>query len=206
MTETPSDARVDSGRERVIDLSFAPGRRESWDRPAWVVYLWGLVELAVLRSALQVSSGLRVAALRRFGATIGEGVLLRPGLRVRFPWKLRIGDHSWIGEDVWLHNQDEVVIGRDVVVSQQTFVTTGTHAFRHDMALATRPVVIEDGAWVTARCTVLAGSRIGRSALVVPCTVVSGQVPAGAMWGTLDGRGRVIGRRFPDAPSPARPR
>lgn len=196
MSTSRPDAVASPPGERVIDLSRAPGRRESWDRPAWVVYLWGLVELAVLRNPVQVSSALRTHALRLFGAHIGDGVLLRPGLRVRFPWKLRIGDSSWIGEDVWLHNQDELTIGRDVVVSQQTFVTTGTHAFRDDMALTTRPVTIEDGAWVTARCTVLAGSRIGRSAVVVPATVVSGSVPPGSIWATADGRGRVVGRRF----------
>ncbi len=183
-----------TGTEQVIDLSAAPGRRESWDRPAAVVYLWGLVELAVLRNPLQVSSRLRVAALRAFGATVGAGVVLRPGMRVRFPWKLRIGPRSWIGEDVWLHNQDSLRIGSDVVVSQDSFLTTGTHAFRTDMALVTRPVVVEDGAWLTARCVVLGGSRVGRSALVLPGTVVSGEVPAGAMYGAPPAQ--VVGQRF----------
>ncbi len=185
----------------VIDLSGAPGHRESWDRPVWVVYLWGLVEVVALRNPLQVSSRLRVAALRAFGAHIGDAVVLRPGLRVRLPWKLRIGDRSWIGEDVCLHNQDRLDIGCDAVVSQQSFVTTGTHAYAADMALVTRPVVIEDGAWVTARCVVLAGSRVGRSALVLPATVASGAVPAGAMFGGGGGRARVVGHRF-DRPRP----
>ena len=83
---------------------------------------------------------------------------------MRFPWKLVIGDRSWIGEDVWLHNQDRLTIGSDAVVSQGAFVTTGSHAHRRDMALITKPVVIEDGAWVTARCVILGGSRIGVSA------------------------------------------
>lgn len=192
---TAGEAPLPRG-EPVIDLSRAPGRHESWDRPAPIVYLWGLVELAVLRNPLQVSSRLRVAALRAFGATVGDGVVLRPGLRVRFPWKLRIGSRSWVGEDVWLHNQDTVDIGADVVVSQDSFVTTGTHAFRGDMALVTRPVAIEDGAWVTARCTVLGGSRVGRSAVVLPGTVVSGEVPANTLYGPA--RAGVVGQRFAD--------
>ncbi|MCW2576252.1 MAG: acetyltransferase [Modestobacter sp.] len=179
---------------RVIDLSAAPGSGETWDAPAWKVYAWGLVELLLVSNPWQISSRLRRAALVAFGARIGDGVLLRPRLRVRFPWKLTIGDRSWIGEDVWLHNQDQLTIGSDAVVSQGTFVTTGSHAHRRDMALITSPVVIGDGAWVTARCVVLGGSRIGVSALVTPNTVVSGEVPDGMVYGTA--AGTVLRPRF----------
>lgn len=81
------------------------------------------------------------------------------------------------------------------MLSQGTFVTTGSHAYRRDMALITRPVVIEDGAWVTARCVVLGGSRIGISALVTPGTVVSGDVPDAMVYGQQIGA--VLRPRFP---------
>jgi putative colanic acid biosynthesis acetyltransferase WcaF len=187
---------------RVIDLSAAPGAKESWDAPAWKVYAWALVELALVSNPWQISSRLRRAALVAFGARIGSGVLLRPRLRVRFPWKLTIGDRSWIGEDVWLHNQDQLTIGSDAVVSQGTFVTTGSHAHRTDMALITRPVVIDDGAWVTARCIVTGGSRVGVSALVTPGTVVSGEVPDGMVFGSPGGT--VLRPRFPSDGVPTR--
>ncbi|MCY1239230.1 colanic acid biosynthesis acetyltransferase WcaF [compost metagenome] len=99
-------------------------------------------------------------------------MIFRPGARVKFPWKLSVGNRCWIGEDVWIHNQDNVGIGDDAVVSQGVFITTGSHAHRRDMALLTRPVVIEDGAWVTTRSSILGGSTIGRSALVSPNSVV----------------------------------
>lgn len=184
---------------RVIDLSKVPGKREAWDRPSWVIYLWALCELLLITNPFQISSGLRVRMLRLFGAKIGEGVILRPRIRVKFPWKLSVGARCWIGEGVWIHNQDHIEIGSDVVVSQESFLTTGTHAFRSDMALETRPVVIEDGVWITSRCMVLAGSRIGRSAVILPNTVVRGEVPAGTVFGTPSGK--VIGRRFNDLPT-----
>jgi len=184
---------------RVIDLSKAPGEREAWDRPTWVVYLWALCELVFVTNPFQASSQLRVRVLRLFGAKIGDGVIMRPRLRVKFPWKLEVGARSWIGEGVWIHNQDRVKVGSDVVVSQDSFLTTGTHAFRSDMALETKPVVIEDGVWITTRCVVLAGSRIRRSALVLPNTVVRGEVPAGTLFGTPSGQ--VVGQRFDDRPA-----
>jgi putative colanic acid biosynthesis acetyltransferase WcaF len=175
----------------VIDLSKAPGERQAWGRSALIVYLWGIAELLFITNPWQISSGLRVRVLRLFGAEIGRGVIFRPRTRVKFPWKLHVGDRSWIGEGVWFHNQDHIYVGHDVVLSQETFLTTGSHAHRRDMALITRPIYIEAGAWVTTRGIVLGGSRIGRSALITPGTVTTGEVPANTIW-----NGSAVGPRF----------
>lgn len=179
---------------KIINLRKAPGAREAWDRPKPVIYSWALLETILVRSAWQPSSSIRVKLLRAFGAQIGDGVIIRPGVRVKFPWKLSVGDGSWIGEDVWIHNQDQVEIGHDAVVSQGSFITTGSHAFRDDMALITKPVTIGSGAWVTSRCIVLSGSDVGESALILPGTVVRGDVPAGSLFGAPPAA--VVGERF----------
>lgn len=182
--------------ERVIDLSRAPGERAAWNRPVWVVYAWGVCELLFVTNPWQISSSLRVAVLRLFGARIGTGVVFRPRTRVRFPWKLEIGDRSWIGEGVWFHNQAHISVGSDVVISQETMLTTGSHAVHRDMALITRPIRIGDGAWITTRCLVLGGADVGTSAVVQPYTVVRGAVPASVIWGALPGsEPGVVGER-----------
>lgn len=179
-----SEGRENQEKLRVINLLDAPGDRKVWGRPAWLVYLWGLIEAIVVTNPLQVSSRLRVAVLRLFGAEIGADVVFRPRTRVKFPWKLRIGDRSWIGEGVWIHNQDYVSIGSDSVVSQETFITTGSHDYRSDMALTTLPVVIDDGAWITSRCIVLGGSHLGASSVVTPNSVIRGSIKPGTVSGT----------------------
>ncbi|MFD6029751.1 putative colanic acid biosynthesis acetyltransferase WcaF [Cellulosimicrobium aquatile] len=178
---------------RVVPLSEAPGEKTSWGRPGALVYLWGAAELLFVSNPWQISSRLRVAVLRAFGAHIGEGVVFRPRTRVRFPWKIHVGANCWIGEGVWIHNQDDVWIGHDAVLSQDTLVTTGSHRHRTDMGLVTAPVHVGPGAWVTARCVVLGGTRIGRSALVTPGSVVRGEVPDGGVW---DGRSLSDRTRF----------
>jgi putative colanic acid biosynthesis acetyltransferase WcaF len=85
------------------------------------------------------------------------------------------------------------------VISQGSFVTTGSHRYATDMALVTRPVTIADGVWVTARCVLLSGTRIGTSALVLPGTVVRGEVPAGMLYGGCPPH--VVGERFLPASS-----
>lgn len=190
------DGLGDDDQVRIINLAMAPGERSAWDRPKWVVYLWSICELLVVTNPWQVSSGIRVLMLRLFGAEIGHGVIFRPRTRVKFPWKLHIGDRSWIGEGVWLHNQDHVYVGNDVVLSQEAFITTGSHAHRDDMALVTKPVIIEAGAWLTTRTLVLGGSRIGLSALISPNSVVgpNQNVPANTVAG--GNPCREIGPRF----------
>lgn len=170
---SPADSDVP-----VIDLSQAPGEGEAWSRPKWMIYLWSATELVLITNPWQISSGLRTKALRAFGAKIGDGVIIRPRTRIKFPWNLEIGDRSWIGEGVWIHNQDQVTIGHDAVVSQETFITTGSHAHRTDMGLITRPVTIEDGAWVTSRCMILGGCVIGKSSIISPNSVVNENVPS----------------------------
>jgi putative colanic acid biosynthesis acetyltransferase WcaF len=182
----------------VIPLRQAPGERSAWGRSAFTVYLWGLCEWLFVTNALQVSSRVRVWMLRRFGATIGTDVVFRPRTRVKFPWKLTIGDDCWIGEGVWIHNQDEVTIGADVVISQESMLTTGSHAHRSDMALVTAPIFVEDGVWITSRCLILGGATIGRSALVAPMSVVSGHVAAGRI--VRGNPAADVGARFRERP------
>lgn len=123
----------------------------------------------------------RVAVLRAFGSRIGSGVNLRAGVRVHWPWKLEIGDDSWIGERVWLLNLEPIRIGSDVCVSQAAFLCTGSHdrrspSFEFDNA----PIVVEDGAWIAARATVLRGVTVGADAVVGATSLVSADVAPGA--------------------------
>jgi putative colanic acid biosynthesis acetyltransferase WcaF len=178
----------------VIDLSKAPGERAAWDRPAWQVYLWAACERLFVTNSWQISSGLRIRVLRAFGAEIGEQVVFRPRTRVMFPWKLHIGARSWIGEGVWFHNQDQIYVGHDVVISQDTFLTTGSHDHRRDMALITRPITIEEGTWVTSRCIITGGVKVGRSALIRPMTLVSADVPPNSVYPSASDEAEL---RFP---------
>jgi putative colanic acid biosynthesis acetyltransferase WcaF len=198
-----SQQRLDPERIPVINLADAPGEHAAWDRPKFVVYLWAVFELLFITNAWQISSRLRVHILRLFGAEIGNDVIFRPRTRVKFPWKLHIGDRSWIGEGVWLHNQDHIYIGHDVSISQETMLTTGSHAHRRDMALLTRPITIEPGVWITSRCMVLGGASIGRSALVRPMTTVSGNVSANSI--VSGPNAEFVGIRFPSPSTQSEP-
>lgn len=168
---------------QVIDLSKAPGAKESWDKPRIVVYLWFIFEYLFVTNSLQISSKIRISVLRLFGAKIGSNVIFRPRTRVKFPWKLEIGDGTWIGEGVWFHNQDQIKVGSNVVISQETMLTTGSHALRRDMGLITSPIIVESGVWITSRCLVTGGVTIHTSAVITPMSVVRKSIGPGEVWG-----------------------
>lgn len=125
---------------------------------------------------------LRIALLRAFGATVGQGVLVRHRVRVHWPWKLTVGSNSWIGEGAWLLNLEPIVLGADVCISQDVLLCTGSHD-RHSPTFEfdNGPIIVEDGVWVAARATVLRGVTIGRGAVVGAGTVVTRDVPADAV-------------------------
>ncbi|MGU3497932.1 putative colanic acid biosynthesis acetyltransferase [Mycobacterium sp. C31M] len=123
---------------------------------------------------------LRIALLRLFGAQIGRGVLLRHDVKIHWPWKLEIGDHTWVGEGTWILNLEKVTIGSNTCVSQDVLLCTGSHdrrspTFEFDNA----PITIGDSVWVAARATVLRGVQIGDGATIGATTLVTRSVQPG---------------------------
>lgn len=109
----------------------------------------------------------RIWALRLFGARVGRGVVVKPGVRVKFPWRLTIGEHTWIGEDVWIDNLAPVTIGTQVCVSQGAYLCTGSHDWSSErFELITRPIGIRDCAWIGARAVLGPGVIVGEGAVL----------------------------------------
>lgn len=136
-------------------------------RPAMVEALWIVVQEALLRSFLPGSAHRRLL-LRMFGARIGRGVVIKPRVRVKFPWKLEVGDHSWIGEGVWIDNLAPVRIGSNCCVSQEAYLCTGSHDWsKPTFDLIVQPIELRDGAWVAARGVLGPGVVVGEGAVLL---------------------------------------
>jgi putative colanic acid biosynthesis acetyltransferase WcaF len=139
---------------------------------------WYVVNLAVLYNPLLPLSLPRVLALRAFGAKIGNDVVIKPQVKVKFPWRLSVGDGAWIGEECWIDNIDQVSIGSKAVLSQRTYLCTGNHDWSEDtMPLRGEPIEIGDGAWIGAGVVVAPGSQIGSGTVVALGSVVNGTLP-----------------------------
>lgn len=121
----------------------------------------------------------RRAILRRFGARIGSGVIIKPQVKITFPWKLTVGDDSWIGEEAWILNLAPVEIGRDVCISQRAFLCTGNHDWSDPtFPLRVEPIRIGDGVWIGAAAFVGPGVTVGPGAVITAGSVAVRDVPA----------------------------
>lgn len=135
-------------------------------RPLVVELLW-IVLQAMFVSSFLPGNWHRRFLLRAFGARIGARVVLKPGIRVKFPWRLTVGDNSWIGELAWIDNLAEVNIGQDCCVSQGAYLCTGSHNWSQPgFDLITGPITLEPGAWVAARAYVGPGVTLHRGAVL----------------------------------------
>ncbi|MBI5336599.1 MAG: putative colanic acid biosynthesis acetyltransferase [Mycolicibacterium rufum] len=174
------------GVARIDDAISEPGRRFSLGgftgrgyergRSVGVQVLW-LIARGVLMK-WWCPNALRIRALRLFGARIGTGVLIRHQVKIHWPWKLDVGDNSWIGEEVWILNLEHVTIGSNTCISQGVLLCTGSHDRRSPtFEFDNGPITIGDSVWVAARATVLRGTRIGDGATIGATVVVSRDVP-----------------------------
>jgi len=163
-----SDAPGDAGPpawpsvrlDRFDNRSFKRGR------PRLTEALWLLCSVLFVRSGLH-GSRLRVWCLRAFGARIGPGVVIKPHVTVKFPWRLTIGAYSWIGESVWIDNLAEVNIGAHCCISQGSYFCTGSHDWSSEtFDLITEQITVEDGAWICAKACLGPGVRVGLGAVL----------------------------------------
>ncbi|MFM7234888.1 MAG: colanic acid biosynthesis acetyltransferase WcaF, partial [Flavobacteriales bacterium] len=84
--------------------------------------------------------------------------VIKPHVCIKYPWKLSIGDFSWIGEHVWIDNLGEVSIGAHCCISQGAMLLCGNHDFtKSTFDLMVRDIVLEEGVWIGARSVVCPG-------------------------------------------------
>src|SRR5262245_7528735 len=172
-------------RPEQVDLaSYSPG---GFDRAAGVLKegLWLVVSLILFRLCPFSFSGLKRVVLRAFRAQIGQGVVIKPQVKITFPWKLTVGDHVWLGEECWLLNLERITIGSNVCISQRAFLCTGSHNYKsRRFDLIVKPIRIEDGAWLGAGCWVGRGVSVGTHAVLTAGSVATKDLEA---WGIYQG-------------------
>lgn len=120
--------------------------------------LWYYINAIFLKSSLLPSSSVKIFFLRLFGAKIGKGVTIKPGVNVKYPWHLTIGNNTWIGENVWIDCLVAITMGNNVCISQGAVLLTGSHNYKKKtFDLITQPVTLEDGVWIAAGAIVNLG-------------------------------------------------
>lgn len=141
--------------------------------------LWYVINAVFFNSNALLPYSMKASILRTFGAEIGHGFVIKPRVNIKFPWKLVVGDHCWIGEGVWIDNLDLVTLGSNVCISQGALILSGNHDFsKSSFDLIVKPIVMEDGAWVGAKAIVTQGIVLGSHSVLVAGSVASSNLEA----------------------------
>ena len=119
--------------EQKLKTDLSKFNPKEFDRGASSLkfFIWHWVNVFFFMSSFFPSSTIRIFLLRLFGAKVGKGVVIsKPGVNIKMPWRLVIGNHVWIGEQAWIYNLDLVEIGDNVNIAQGAMILTGNHDYR----------------------------------------------------------------------------
>ncbi len=152
---------------KVQDLSIYKTPKNFRGKSKVIVQLWWIIHAIFFKLSPQVFYGWRRFLLRSFGAKIGKGVIIRPSVQITYPWKISIGDYSWIGDEVVLYSLGNISIGSNTVISQRSYICTGTHNFsKIDFPISAKPIVIKDQCWLATDVFVSPGITIEEGVVV----------------------------------------
>jgi len=106
-------------------------------------------------------SNIKINILKLFGAKIGENVIFKEYVRIKFPKKLIIGNNVWIGSGVWIDNIEEVIIEDNCCISQDVYFCTGNHnANLETFDLIAKKIIVKKNSWIAAKCIIGPGVEI----------------------------------------------
>jgi putative colanic acid biosynthesis acetyltransferase WcaF len=149
----------------------------SWYHPGrnkMVMAMWYVVNACFFCSFITFPYSIKNSILRFFGAKVGKGVCIKPRVNIKYPWRLSIGDYTWIGENAWIDNLDYINIGKNVSISQGALLLCGNHNYKQEtFDLMVAPINIEDGAWIGAKTVVCPGVCVASHAVLTVGSVAT---------------------------------
>lgn len=145
---------------------------------------WYTINALFFNSAFPII-WVKVFLLKLFGAKVGKGVVIKPFVNIKYPWRLRIGNNVWIGERVWIDNLGIVILHDNTCVSQGAMLLCGNHHYKKQaFDLIVGNITIEEGAWVGAMCVVCPGVKVGSHAVLTVNSVATSHLKP---WGIYQG-------------------
>lgn len=153
----------------------------SWYQPGpfYKRLLWMVVSALFFEHSLAIWNGGKRFWLRVFGAQLGVGVIIKPQVKIKYPWKLTVGNHCWIGEKVWIDNLAQVTLEDHVCISQGALLECGNHNYKtstFDLMIA--PITLKEGSWIGAKSCVVPGVTTGAHAILTMGSVATKDLEA----------------------------
>jgi len=179
----------------VVEMTVLGSNRHR-AREMLIEELWAWAEVAVGWVPGRIGSRVRAGLYRPIVPGlrhVGEGV------KIRRPWLLTSEGGLALSRGCDITCSGGVTFGRNVTLGPDVLIVSNDHRFEvlgtpiRQQGLRSRPVKIEDDVWIGARAIILAGSRVGRGAVVAAGAVVRGDVANNAIVGGVPAK--ILGWR-----------
>ena len=136
--------------------------------------------------------------------SVGEGVDIRPALRVDYGHNITIGDGSWVNFGLTALDVAPIVIGQDVLIGPNCSLYTAIHPTepgpRRAKWESAAPITLGDNVWLGGSVVVCPGVTIGENSIIGAGAVVTRSVPANSI--AVGNPARVIRALDPTLPRP----
>jgi putative colanic acid biosynthesis acetyltransferase WcaF len=140
---------------------------------------WEIVALFLFRYSPKMCHSWRSFLLRCFGAKVGNGVHVYPGVKIWAPWNLELENECGIANNVILYSQGKIKVGERAVISQGSHLCAGTHDYNQPgFPLITKPITIGSHAWIAAESFIHPGVSVGEGCVIGARSVVINDMPA----------------------------
>jgi acetyltransferase-like isoleucine patch superfamily enzyme len=141
-----------------------------------------------------------IKLLKAFGAKIGKGTTIKRTIYLDNVYEdqnssgdfshMKIGKNCYIGDCTHFDLSSEIIIGDNVVISEGSSFVTHADCNRSNYLEKIFPrtcekIIIEDGAWIALKSTILNGIRIGRNSVVAAHSLVKGDIEEYWMYGGI---------------------
>ncbi|MFA7586645.1 MAG: acyltransferase [Novosphingobium sp.] len=130
---------------------------------------------------------------RRLGS-LGEAVALAPGIVIKSPQNMAIGDRCSIHEFCYIDAMGGIRIGDDVAIAHNCSILSTNHAWDDPEvpikynAVKTAPVEIGNDVWIGCGVRILAGTKINERVVIAAGAVVRGELDSGFVYGGIPAR------------------
>lgn len=161
---------------QVFNIDLSKYNQSNYDRGknGIIIILWWIIQGTVFRYSLHNAYKWRAFLLRLFGAKIGRNTKIRSSASFYYPWKITIGDNTWIGDNVTLYSLDKIIIESNCVISQKSYLCTGSHEISSEhFQLVTKPIIIGKGVWIASDVFIYPGITVEEYAVVAARSTVT---------------------------------
>src|SRR6266850_4798235 len=138
-----------------------------------LLWLWIQFDHSPLGQNVHLGVMLRRLLAKHAFKHCGENVRIFRDVEVSFGYNLSVGDNTTIHRKVLLDDRGEIVIGRNVSISDYANIYSHNHDIEDIERVTCSRTVIGDGARITYHAVVLAGMTVGKNAMIGTMGVVT---------------------------------